>query len=76
MASLESRLERLERRLASARSRKESVTMYNTGSGPFEEADRRDSLATIRASARGRAEKRHEAADINALISDMCFLSV
>ncbi|RFU35968.1 hypothetical protein B7463_g304, partial [Scytalidium lignicola] len=76
VASLESRVEKLERRLAYARSRKESVAMHEADEPPSEPPDRKDSLATIRAAIHGKAARRREAADVNELVSDFGFLSV
>ncbi len=75
VASLESRIEKLEKRLAFARSRKASVAMHE-GEVPAQPADRKDSLATIRAAIHGKAARRREAADVNELVSDFGFLSV
>ncbi|TVY18853.1 Positive regulator of purine utilization [Lachnellula arida] len=75
VASLESRVEKLERRLAYARSRKASVAMHDIDA-PFQMPDRKDSLATIRAVIHGKAARRREAADVNELVSDFGFLSV
>jgi hypothetical protein len=74
VASLESRVEKLEKRLAFARLRKASVAMHD-GEEP-ETPDRKDSLATIRAAIHGKAARRREAADVNELVSDFGFLSV
>ncbi|KAH8808238.1 fungal-specific transcription factor domain-containing protein [Xylogone sp. PMI_703] len=76
VASLESRVEKLERRIAYARSRKESVAMHEADEPPSEPPDRKDSLATIRAAIHGKAARRREAADVNELVSDFGFLSV
>lgn len=74
VASLESRVEKLERRINYARSRKASVAMHD---GEFLEVpDRRDSLATIRAAIHGKAARRRELADVNELVSDFGFLWV
>jgi hypothetical protein len=75
VASLESRVEKLEKRLAYARSRKASVAMHD-GEEPVEAPDRKDSLATIRAAIHGKAARRREAADVNELVSDFGFLLV
>ncbi|TVY26513.1 Positive regulator of purine utilization [Lachnellula hyalina] len=75
VASLESRVEKLERRLAYARSRKASVAMHDIDA-PFQMPDRKDSLANIRAAIHGKAARRREAADVNELVSDFGFLSV
>ncbi|KAG9238700.1 fungal-specific transcription factor domain-containing protein [Amylocarpus encephaloides] len=75
VASLESRVEKLERRIAYARSRKASVAMHDVDA-PVEIPDRKDSLATIRAAIHGKAARRREAADVNELVSDFGFLQV
>lgn len=75
VASLESRVEKLERRIAYARSRKASVAMHDTDE-PTEPPDRKDSLATIRAAIHSKAARRREAADVNELVSDFGFLWV
>lgn len=73
VASLESRVEKLEKRLAYARLRKASVAMHDCDD-PIEAPDRKDSLATIRAAIHGKAARRREAADVNELVSDFGFL--
>lgn len=73
VASLESRVEKLEKRIAYARSRKASVAMHDVDE-PTEPPDRKDSLATIRAAIHGKAARRREAADVNELVSDFGFL--
>lgn len=73
VASLESRVEKLEKRLAYARMRKASVAMHDIDT-PTELPDRKDSLATIRAAIHGKAARRREAADVNELVSDFGFL--
>lgn len=75
VASLESRVEKLEKRLAYARSRKASVAMHDVDE-PVEAPDRKDSLATLRAAIHGKAARRREAADVNELVSDFGFLWV
>ena len=75
VASLESRVEKLERRINYARSRKASVAMHDADE-PVAPPDRKDSLATIRAAIHGKAARRREAADVNELVSDFGFLSV
>ncbi|KAF7853424.1 hypothetical protein EAF04_010716 [Stromatinia cepivora] len=75
VASLESRVEKLEKRLAYARLRKASVAMHDVDT-PTELPDRKDSLATIRAVIHGKAARKREAADVNELVSDFGFLSV
>ncbi|KAG0649927.1 Positive regulator of purine utilization, partial [Hyphodiscus hymeniophilus] len=75
VASLESRVEKLEKRISYARSRKASVAMHDPDE-PTEPPDRKDSLATIRAAIHGKAARRREVADVNELVSDFGFLSV
>ena len=75
VASLESRVEKLERKIAYARARKASVAMHD-GDEPAEGPGRKDSLATIRAAIHGKAARRREAADVNELVSDFGFLLV
>lgn len=74
VASLESRVEKLERKIAYARSRKASVAMHDVDAYPVAIPDRKDSLATIRAAIHGKAARRREAADVNELVSDFGFL--
>ncbi|KAG9248000.1 fungal-specific transcription factor domain-containing protein [Calycina marina] len=78
VASLESRIERLERKINYARSRKASVAMHDVDEpvDHSDQADRKDSLATIRAAIHGKASRRREVADVNELVSDFGFLSV
>ena len=75
VASLESRIEKLERRLAYARARRASVAMHDADE-PTEVPDRKDSFATIRAAIHGKAARKRETADVNELVSDFGFLSV
>jgi hypothetical protein len=74
VASLESRVEKLEKRLAYAKLRKASVAMHDVDGPPTELPDRKDSLATIRAAIHGKAARKREAADVNELVSDFGFL--
>lgn len=74
VASLESRVEKLEKRVGYARMRKASVAMHD-GEEPMA-PDRKDSLATIRAAIHGKAARRREAADVNELVSDFGFLLI
>lgn len=74
VASLETRVEKLERRIAYARSRKASVAMHDVDEEPVTPVDRKDSLATIRAAIHGKAARRREVADVNELVSDFGFL--
>ncbi len=75
VASLESRIEKLERRIAYAKMRKASVTMHDGEAPPTEPPDRKDSLATIRAAIHGKAARKRETTDVNELVSDFGFLS-
>ncbi|KAM3071399.1 hypothetical protein ACMFMF_007871 [Clarireedia jacksonii] len=76
VASLESRVEKLEKRLAYAKLRKASVAMHDVDNSPTELPDRKDSLATIRAAIHGKAARKREVADVNELVSDFGFLTV
>jgi len=77
VAALELRIEKLERRLAFARSRKASVANHEHD-GPLSDGhapqDRKDSLANIRAAIHRKAERKRENSDVNALISDFGYL--
>lgn len=73
VASLESRVEKLEKRLAFARSRKASVAMHDTDE-PSQAPDRKDSLATLRAAIHTKAARRRETADVDELVSDFGYL--
>lgn len=74
VAALELRIEKLERRLAYARSRKASVAQHESEPLPSKEPDRKDSLATIRAAIHRKAERKRENSDVNSLMSDFGFL--
>ncbi|OIW31640.1 hypothetical protein CONLIGDRAFT_629301 [Coniochaeta ligniaria NRRL 30616] len=77
VAALELRIEKLERRLAYARSRKASVAMHESDvPAPNAGTDRKDSLATIRAAIHRKAARKRENSDVNALVSDFGYLSV
>ncbi|KAI1873062.1 uncharacterized protein JN550_003315 [Neoarthrinium moseri] len=76
VAALELRIEKLERRLAYARSRKASVAQHESDVPPTQEPDRKDSLATIRAAIHRKAERKRENSDVNSLMSDFGFLSI
>lgn len=79
VAALELRIEKLERRLDYAKSRKASLGQHE-GDGTihaiFNEADRRDSLAVIRAAIHRKAARNRETSDVNALVSDFGILSI
>jgi len=76
VAALEMRLEKLERRLEYAKSRKASVAMHGPDTRSVGEADRKDSLATIRAAIHRKAARRRENSDVNSLVSDFGYLYV
>ncbi|KAI1504598.1 fungal-specific transcription factor domain-containing protein [Biscogniauxia marginata] len=77
VAALELRIEKLERRLAYARSRKASVAQHESeGIQSAPPADRKDSLATIKAAIYRKAERKRENSDVNSLMSDFGFLSI
>ncbi|KFY22928.1 hypothetical protein V493_06222 [Pseudogymnoascus sp. VKM F-4281 (FW-2241)] len=70
VASLESRVEKLEKRIAYAKMRKASVTMHEGDSPPpMTPPDRKDSLAVIRAAIQGKDARRREAKDVNELVT-------
>ena len=76
VAALELRIEKLERRLNYARSRKASVANHEQD-GPLSRAqpqDRKDSLANIRAAIHRKAERKRENSDVNSLISDFGYM--
>jgi hypothetical protein len=77
VAALELRIEKLERRLQYAKSRKASVAMHDPDSATSSaQADRRDSLATIRAAIHRKEARHRENIDVNSLVSDFGYLSV
>ncbi|KAI1363964.1 fungal-specific transcription factor domain-containing protein [Xylaria arbuscula] len=75
VAALELRIEKMERRLAFARSRKASLSQH-TSLPLIPPTDRKDSLANIRAAMYRKAARSRENSDVNSLISDFGFLSV
>ncbi|KAK7748728.1 hypothetical protein SLS53_000751 [Cytospora paraplurivora] len=78
VAALELRIEKLERRLTYARSRKASVALHEQDGPPAVEhpQDRKDSLANIRAAIHRKAERKRENSDVNALVSDFGYMSI
>ncbi len=70
---MELRIEKLEKRLAYAKSRKESVSLHDPDQQPSE-FDRKDSLAIIRAAIHRKAARKRENSDVNSLLSDFGFL--
>ncbi|EJT75782.1 fungal specific transcription factor domain-containing protein [Gaeumannomyces tritici R3-111a-1] len=75
VAALELRVEKLERRLKFAKSRKASMALHDMDLPPSA-ADRKDSLANIQAAMYRKAARHRENSDVNALVSDFGFLSV
>jgi hypothetical protein len=80
VASLESRVDKLEKRLQYAKIRQGSITTRDpdtlTPSSPVPQSERKDSLAAIRAAIHGKAVRRREATDVNELVSDFGFMLV
>ncbi|KAK1970932.1 fungal-specific transcription factor domain-containing protein [Colletotrichum sublineola] len=76
VAALELRVEKLEKRLAFARSRKASVSLHDVDETAAAPTDRKDSLANIRAAIHRKAARKREDSDVNSLVSDFGFLSV
>ncbi|RYO73790.1 hypothetical protein DL764_011060 [Monosporascus ibericus] len=76
--ALELRIEKLERRLAYARSRKASVAQHESELPMIPESDgpRKDSLAKIRAAILRKAERKRENSDVSSLMADFGFLSI
>ncbi|KAI5868269.1 fungal-specific transcription factor domain-containing protein [Durotheca rogersii] len=77
VAALELRIEKLEKRLEYARSRKASVAQHESEAAPAApESDRKDSLAIIKAAIYRKAARKREMSDVNSLLSDFGFLSI
>lgn len=77
VAALELRIEKLEKRLQFAKSRKASVALHDPDTSTFNpQMDRRDSLAAIRAAIHRKAARKRENSDVNSLVSDFGFLLV
>lgn len=77
VAALELRIEKLDRRLQFAKSRKASVVQHEsdgTDASAVPQADRRDSMASIRAAIHRKAARNRENSDVNSLVSDFGFL--
>lgn len=74
VAALELRIEKLERRLSYARSRKASVALHDPDAPPAADPSRKDSLAFIRAAIHRKAARTRENADVNSLLSDFGYL--
>ncbi|VDB95114.1 Bgt-1529, partial [Blumeria graminis f. sp. tritici] len=75
VASLESRIERLEQQIAFAGARKASIAMHDNNKGAKSPCPK-NSFAAIRAAVQEKAAQKRETADVNELISDFGFLSV
>jgi hypothetical protein len=78
VAALELRIEKLERRLAYARSRKASIAQHESDAPPTRQpaTDRKDSLSTIRDAIHRKAARNRENSDVNTLMADFGFLSI
>lgn len=74
VAALELRIEKLDKRLSYARSRKASVAQHDPDAAPAMELGRKDSLALIRAAIHRKAARTREDADVNSLVSDFGYL--
>lgn len=74
VAALELRIEKLEKRLQFAKSRKASVALHESDTSAITQVDRRDSLAAIRAAIHRKAARKRETSDVNSLVSDFGFL--
>ncbi|KAI8629186.1 fungal-specific transcription factor domain-containing protein [Xylariaceae sp. FL1651] len=77
VAALELRIEKIERRLAFARSRKASLAQHGPEPLPsIPQTDRKDSLTNIQAAIYRKAARNRENSDVNSLMSDFGFLSI
>ncbi|KAL1891587.1 hypothetical protein Cpir12675_004896 [Ceratocystis pirilliformis] len=76
VAALELRIEKLERRLAFARSQKASSNLAAGDHDGDHDGDRKGSLAVIQQAMHRKAERRRENSDVNSLVSDFGYLSV
>ncbi|KAJ4165637.1 hypothetical protein LMH87_007261 [Akanthomyces muscarius] len=76
VAALELRVEKLERRLQFAKSRKASVANHEHEVPFMHEMNRKDSLALIKAAIHRKAARNRENSDVNSLISDFGYMSV
>lgn len=75
VAALELRIEKLERRLQYAKTRKASLGYQEPDLSVLaEHVDRRDSMANIRAAIHRKAARNRENSDVNSLVSDFGFL--
>jgi predicted nucleic acid-binding Zn-ribbon protein len=73
VASLEARIEKLEKKLSHASSQNATDSMQGTEN--LEPSGRKASNATLRPSVQDIAAKRRETTDVNELVSDFGFLS-
>ncbi|KAK0621667.1 fungal-specific transcription factor domain-containing protein [Bombardia bombarda] len=76
VAALELRIEKLERRLTYARSRKASVATHDPDTAAAVDPGRKDSLANIRAAIHRKAARTREDSDVNSLVSDFGYMSI
>ncbi|KAK0641669.1 fungal-specific transcription factor domain-containing protein [Cercophora newfieldiana] len=77
VAALELRIEKLDRRLAYAKSRKASLSLHEADTGPPPEPNvRKDSLAAIREAMHRQEARKRENSDVNHLVSDFGYMSV
>lgn len=78
VAALELRVEKLERRLAYARSRSASLALpeNDPSLSAASNNDRKDSLAVIHAAITRKAARKREDSDVNSLVSDFGYLYV
>ena len=75
VAALESKVEKLERKLAQGRNRKASVTMFDTQlSGGMDNLANSSRQPTLRRFSGGRAAQMKEASNVDDLVSDFGFL--
>lgn len=74
VAALELRIEKLERRLQYAKSRKASVANHEHETPSANDASRKDSLALIKAAIHRKAARNRENSDVNSLVSDFGYM--
>lgn len=75
VAALELRIEKLERRLQYAKTRKASLGYQEPDLAVLaENDDRRDSMANIRAAIHRKAARNRENSDVNSIVSDFGYL--
>jgi len=76
VAALESRIEKLQKRLEYAKAEKASIAKRDTGAAPSFDPGRRDSLAFIREAIHRKDARQRENSDVNSLVSKLGYLSV